>query len=108
MARFYTCARVDRIAEAALEGLFWAIDRRADELKAAKDSVEQMLLALKGAKVLVDYEVSWNEELNTAANITAGKFYLDVQLMNTPIVKRLEINFNYTDKYADTLIKMIS
>ncbi|WP_300764351.1 phage tail sheath subtilisin-like domain-containing protein [Helicobacter sp. UBA3407] len=105
----FTRVRVfDRIAEAALEGLFWAIDRRADELKAAKDSVEQMLLALKGAKVLVDYEVSWNEELNTAANITAGKFYLDVQLMNTPIVKRLEINFNYTDKYADTLIKMIS
>ncbi len=105
----FTRVRVfDRIAKAALEGVFWAIDRRADVLKAAKDSVEEMLLALKGADVLVDYEVSWNDELNTAANITAGKFYLDVDLMNTPIVKRLEINFNYTDKYADTLIKMIS
>ena len=105
----FTRVRVfDRIAEAALEGLFWAIDRRADELKAAKDSVEQMLLALKGARVLVDYAVSWDEERNTPANITAGKFYLKVDTMNTPIVKRLEVNFNYTDRYADTLIKLIS
>ncbi len=107
--RDFTRVRVfDRIAEAALEGLFWAIDRRADELKAAKDSVEQMLLSLKGAKVLVDYEVSWNDELNTPANITAGKFYLDVKTMNTPIVKRLEVNFDYTDKFSKMLIKMIS
>ena len=105
----FTRVRVfDRIAEAALEGFFWAIDRRADELKAAKDSVEQMLLALKGARVLVDYAVSWDEERNTPANITAGKFYLKVDTMNTPIVKRLEVNFNYTDRYADTLIKLIS
>lgn len=105
----FTRVRVfDRIAEAALEGLFWAIDRRADELKAAKDSVEQMLLALKGARVLMDYAVSWDEERNTPANITAGKFYLKVDTMNTPIVKRLEVNFNYTDRYADTLIKLIS
>lgn len=105
----FTRVRVfDRIAEAALKGLFWAIDRRADELKAAKDSVEEMLLALKGARVLVDYEVSWDEERNTPANITSGKFYLKVDMMNTPIVKRLEVNFNYTDKYADVLIKMIS
>lgn len=67
-----------------------------------------MLLALKGARVLVDYAVSWDEERNTPANITAGKFYLKVDTMNTPIVKRLEVNFNYTDRYADTLIKLIS
>ena len=77
-------------------------------LKSAKDSVEQMLLGLKGAKVLVGYEVSWDSELNTAANITAGKFYLKAEMMNTPIVKRIEVSFNYSDTWAETLLKEIS
>jgi len=99
----------DRICETALDGLFWAIDRRAtDVLKSVKDSVEQMLLALKGAGVAIGYSVFWDEEMNTKANITAGKFYLKAEMQNSPIVKRLEVNFSYTDKFGDVLIKMIS
>lgn len=105
----HTRVRVfDRISEAALDGLFWAIDRRADILKSVKDSVEQMLLALKGAKVLLGFNVYWDAERNTTANITAGKFYLVAELQNMPIVKRLEVNFSYVDRYGDVLIKMIS
>lgn len=105
----FTKVRVfDRVALATLEGIFWAIDRKADVLKSAKDSIEQMLLGLKGAKVLVGYEVSWDSELNTPSNITAGKFYLKVSMMNTPIVKRIEVSFNYNDKWAETLLKEIS
>ena len=105
----FTRVRVfDRVALATLEGIFWAIDRKADVLKSAKDSIEQMLLGLKGAKVLVGYEVSWDSELNTPSNITAGKFYLKVSMMNTPIVKRIEVSFNYNDKWAETLLKEIS
>lgn len=98
----------DRISEAALDGLFWAIDRRADILKSVKDSVEQMLLDFKGAKVLLGFNVFWDAERNTSANITAGKFYLVAEMQNTPIVKRLEINFSYVDRYGDVLIKLIS
>lgn len=99
----------DRISEAALDGLFWAIDRRAtDVLKSVKDSVEQLLLALKGAGVMIGYEVFWDKEQNTKANITAGKFYLKAQAQNSPIVKRLEINFSYVDRYGDVLMKLIS
>lgn len=98
----------DYLAKAAIKAIFFAIDARADNLKAAKDSVEQMLLALKGSRVLVDYEVRWDEEKNTLANITAGKFFLTIDVMNTPIVKRLEVNFNYTDRFSDVLIKTIS
>jgi len=98
----------DRISEAALDGLFWAIDRRADILKSVKDSVEQMLLDLKGAKVLLGFNVYWDAERNTSANITAGKFYLVAELQNMPIVKRLEVNFSYVDRYGDVLIKLIS
>lgn len=98
----------DRVCEAALEGLFWAIDRRADILKSAKDSVEQMLLALKGSQVLLGFNVYWDPNKNTRANITAGKFYMVAEMQNMPIVKRLEVNFSYVDKYADVLIKQIS
>jgi len=98
----------DRISEAALDGLFWAIDRRADILKSVKDSVEQMLLGLKGANVLIGFDVLWDEEKNTKANITAGKFYLVASMQNMPIVKRIEVNFNYDDRWGDVLIKMVS
>lgn len=98
----------DRISEAALDGLFWAIDRRADILKSVKDSVEEMLLALKGAKVALGFSVYWDTERNTSANITAGKFYLIAEFQNMPIVKRLEVNFSYVDRYGDVLIKLIS
>ncbi|MBE0491104.1 MAG: phage tail sheath subtilisin-like domain-containing protein [Sulfurospirillum sp.] len=105
----HTRVRVfDRISEAALDGLFWAIDRRADILKSVKDSVEQMLLALKGSRVLLGFNVYWDPEKNTKANITAGKFYLVAEMQNMPIVKRLEVNFSYVDRYGDVLIKMIS
>lgn len=105
----HTRVRVfDRVCEAALDGLFWAIDRRADILKSVKDSVEQMLLGLKGAKVALGFNVFWDPERNTRANITAGKFYLVAEMQNMPIVKRLEVNFSYVDRYGDVLIKMVS
>lgn len=106
----HTRVRVfDRIATAALDGLFWAIDRRAtDVLKSVKDSVEGLLLGLKGAGVMLGYSVFWDTELNTKVNITAGKFYLKALMQNSPIVKRIEVNFSYTDRFGDVLIKMIS
>ena len=67
-----------------------------------------MLLALKGAKVLLGFNVYWDPERNTKANITAGKFYLVAEMQNMPIVKRLEVNFSYVDRYSDVLIKLIS
>jgi phage tail sheath protein FI len=98
----------DRLVEAALDGVFFAIDRRADELIYAKQSVEGMLNALKGAGVLLGYDVYWDKKQNTRENITAGKFYLVAELQDTPIVKRLEINFAHADRWGDILIEQIS
>lgn len=98
----------DRIAIAAQKASFKAIDKRASQLYLVKLSVEEMLRDLKGAKVLVGYEVSWNEERNTAANVSAGKFYLDVKMMNNPIVKLLTIDFIYSDEWSKDLIKSLS
>jgi len=98
----------DRVCNAALDGLFWAIDRRADILKSAKDSVEQMMLALKGSDVLLGFNVYWDPDKNTKANITAGKFYMVAEMQDMPIVKRLEVNFSYVDRYGDILLKEIA
>lgn len=98
----------DRIAIAAQKASFKAIDKRASQLYLVKLSVEEMLRDLKGAKVLIGYEVSWNEERNTAANVSAGKFYLDVRMMNNPIVKLLTIDFIYSDEWSKDLIKSLS
>lgn len=96
----------DRISDACQKGVLFAIDKRADQLYHAKRSVEELLRALVGAWVVLGFELSWSEK-NTAANITAGKFYLDIRMQNNPIVKQLTLDFIYVDKYGDVLLDKI-
>lgn len=96
----------DRISEACQKGVLFAIDKRADQLYHAKRSVEELLRALVSAWVVLGFELSWSAK-NTAANITAGKFYLDVRMQNNPIVKQLTLDFIYVDKYGDVLLDKI-
>lgn len=96
----------DRISEACQKGVFFAIDKRADQLYHAKRSVEELLRGLVGAWVLLGFECFWSAK-NTIANITAGKFYLDVRIQNNPIVKQLTLDFIYVDKYGDVLMEKI-
>ncbi|EAI7347874.1 phage tail sheath family protein [Campylobacter jejuni] len=98
----------DRIAIAAQKASFKAIDKKASELYFIKISVEELLRDLKGAKVLIGYEVSWDEDRNTNANISAGKFYLNIKMMNNPIVKQITLELIYSDEWADDLVKSIS
>jgi phage tail sheath protein FI len=97
----------DRIGEAVQEGVFWAIDRGADVLIHAKDSVDGLLLSLKGANVLVGYDVYWNAEKNTKEALTAGKFYLVAEMQNMPTVRRFEVECSFTDKFSPVLMKII-
>lgn len=97
----------DRISQAAQRGVLFAIDRKADQLYHAKRSVDELLRALVGARVLLGYELSWSAK-NTLANITAGKFYLDVRMQNNPIVKQLTLDFIYVDSYGKVLIDSLS
>ena len=93
----------DRISQACQKGVLFAIDKKADQLYHAKRSVSELLRGLVGAKVLLGYELSWSEK-NTLANITDGKFYLDIRMQNNPIVKQLTLDFIYVDKYGETLM----
>lgn len=97
----------DRLSKAAQKGVLYAIDRKASELYHAKRSVEELLRGLVGAKVLLGFELAWSDK-NSLANITAGKFYLDVKMQNNPIVKQLTLDFIYVDKFGDTLMDSLS
>ena len=97
----------DRISQACQKGVLFAIDRKADQLYHAKRSVSELLRGLVGAKVLLGYELSWSEK-NTLANITDGKFYLDVRMQNNPVVKQLTLDFIYVDKYGETLMNELN
>ncbi len=97
----------DRLSQACQKGVFFAIDKKASELYHAKRSVEELLRSLIGAKVLLGFELSWSEK-NSLANITAGKFYLDVRMQNNPIVKQLTLDFIYVDTYGDILLEELN
>ena len=97
----------DRISQACQKGVLFAIDKKADQLYHAKRSVSELLRGLVGAKVLLGYELSWSEK-NTLANITDGKFYLDVRMQNNPVVKQLTLDFIYVDKYGETLMNELN
>lgn len=96
----------DRISQACQKGVLFAVDKRADQLYHAKRSVEELLRALVGSQVLLGFDLSWSAK-NTSANITAGKFYLDIRMQNNPIVKQLTLDFIYVDKYSDILLEKI-
>lgn len=96
----------DRISQACQKGVLFAVDKRADQLYHAKRSVEELLRALVGSQVLLGFDLSWSAK-NTLANITAGKFYLDIRMQNNPIVKQLTLDFIYVDKYGDILLEKI-
>ncbi|PSM51369.1 phage tail sheath protein FI [Campylobacter blaseri] len=97
----------DRISEAGQKGVFFAIDKRASTLYHAKRSIEEMLRAFVGANVLLGFELSWSAR-NTLANITAGKFYLDIRMQNDPIVKQLTLDFIYVDSYGSVLMDKLN
>jgi hypothetical protein len=102
-----TVRTFDKILEATFDGLFEAIDKRANRLKFAKDALEDFLRGLKSNNVLLGFDISWNENKNTNTTISEGKFFLDVYMQDMPTVKTLEVTFTKTDRYGQDLIKMI-
>ncbi|MDR0580195.1 MAG: phage tail sheath subtilisin-like domain-containing protein [Campylobacteraceae bacterium] len=98
----------DRISEACQQGVLYAVDKKASELFFAKYSVEQLLQNLTGSKVLIGYNVYWDDKKNTQATVTAGKFYLRIEMQNNPIVKVIELDFVYKDSWSENLLSSIN
>ena len=97
-----------RLLAAILKASKWARDREADQLIWVKKSIVEFMNELKGNNVVIGFDVSFDPLKNTAATVTAGKFYLTVKVQDMPSIRELNIELVYSDKWGETLINYIN
>lgn len=97
-----------RLLDAILKANKWARDREADQLIWVKKSIVEFMNELKGNNVVIGFDVFFDPLKNTAATVTAGKFYLTVLVQDMPSIRELDIELVYSDNWGDTLIKYIN
>ncbi|WP_294963815.1 hypothetical protein [Sulfurimonas sp.] len=97
-----------RMLAAIIKASKWARDREADELVWVKKSIVEFNNEMIGAKVGIGFEVFFDPKKNTAATVTAGKFYLTIKFQDMPSIRELNIELIYSDKWGETLINYIN
>ncbi|TQF69542.1 phage tail sheath subtilisin-like domain-containing protein [Pseudoalteromonas luteoviolacea] len=104
----YECVArsADIINDSILAAHLWAVDKGItgqSYFKDVVDSVQAYLRHLKSIGAIVDGECWANPELNTPANIAAGKTYFDFDF--TPVFPAESVTFRsmLTDKYLEEI-----
>lgn len=97
-----------RLLAAILTANKWARDREADQLIWVKKTIVEFMNELKGNGVVIGFDVFFDPEKNTLATVTAGKFYLTVEVQDMPSIRELNIELVYSDAYGETLINYIN
>ena len=103
-----------RMLETMKKSLKWARDREADQLIWVKKSVEEFFRELKGANVLIGFEVKFliagQDEggKNTTATVTAGKFYLTMYVQDVPAIRELNLDLIYVDDYSEIFLEYLN
>lgn len=94
----------DRLARAAQEGIFFAVDRKLDVQYFAKQSVESLIRLLIASDVLLDGEVSFSEK-NTKTTLLGGTLYLAVKTQDNPTISLIELDISLTDEYGEKALE---
>jgi len=108
------CVGGDQVKETMKKALKWARDREADQLIWVKKSVEEFFRELKGANVLIGFEVKFliagQDEggKNTTATVTAGKFYLTMYVQDVPAIRELNLDLIYVDDYSEIFLEYLN
>jgi len=97
-----------RLLDTMIKSLKWARDREADILLYVKKSVEEFFRELKGNNVIIGFHVYFDMAKNTKATVTAGKFYLTMEIQDTPAVRELNLELVYVDDYSEVLLNFIN
>lgn len=97
-----------KMLAAIIEATKWARDREADQLIYAKKSIVEFMNELKGNGVVIGFDAYFDTSKNTAATVTAGKFYLTVKVQDMPSIRELNIEMVYSDDWSETLINYIN
>ncbi|DAB40811.1 MAG TPA: phage tail protein [Sulfurovum sp. UBA12169] len=97
-----------RLLDAIIKASKWARDREADQLIWVKKTIVEFMNELKGNGVVIGFDVFFDPLKNTLATVTAGKFYLTVEVQDMPSIRELNIELVYSDAYNETLINYIN
>lgn len=97
-----------RLLTTILESAKWARDREANELLIVQQSIVDFMNELKGNDVVIGFDVYFDPEKNTAATVSAGKFYLTILVSDMPSVRELNIELVYSDEWNSSLINYIN
>ena len=99
----------DKISEATLDGIFFAIDQGIDELRQAKKSLREFVANLVGAGVVLGADdVVLDEDLTTTTALTKGEFYFRINLQEMPSPKLIKVTYNRVDKFAPVLYELLT
>ncbi len=97
----------DLAAAAALDGIFYAVDKDIGALTSAKKTLRGFMNGLVGDEVMLGFDVYLDEERTTPERITAGEFYFVIDAQEMPSPKLISVTFNRVDRYAPLVYKMI-
>lgn len=97
-----------RMLRSIMNASKWARDREANELLWVKKSIVEFNNELKGNDVVIGFDVSFDQDKNTKATVTAGKFYITVLVGDMPSIRELNIELVYSDNWNDVLINYIN
>ena len=99
----------DKISEATLDGIFFAIDQGISELRQAKKSLRAFTSDLIGAGIILGADdVMLDEELTTSTALTKGEFYFRINLQEMPSPKLIKVTYNRVDKFAPVLYELLT
>lgn len=99
----------DKISEATLDGIFFAIDKGLNELREAKKSLRYFMEDLVGAGVLLGADdIVLDTDLTTATALTKGEFYFRVDLQEMPAPKLIKVSYNRVDRFSPVLYEILA
>jgi len=84
-----------------------SIDKDLSELSVLKSSLSAFSRKLIGQGILLDGEITLDEEKTTAAEITAGNFYFIFDFQDMPKARKIVVHMNYTDSYSHVAYKLL-
>lgn len=96
----------DTIIETLLASQKEAIDKQvADMVKQLQDDLNSFYRKLIANNVIVGYEISLPEDLNTNESIAEGEIYIKQEIQEMPLISRVVNKIYRVTKYSQELIK---
>lgn len=98
----------DRIIETILSSQKEAIDKSmSDYLKKVKDDLDAFYRKLQANKVIIDFKISLDEDLNTNEAIAEGEIYITQKVQEMPLISKITNKIYRVTEYGTELIKQI-